>query len=68
MPDPVPIPVPIPVPAQRPDLPIEFLPGVANVNRYAAHLRLRINDPFALESNRETDKVESFADDKTVIF
>ena len=52
----------------RPDPPIEILPGVANVDRLAAHLRLRINDPFALESNRETDKVESFADDKTVIF
>ena len=25
-------------------------------------------DPFSYESNRETDKVESFADDKTVTF
>ena len=25
-------------------------------------------EPFLLESNRETDKVESFADDKTVTF
>ena len=25
-------------------------------------------DPFSFESNRETDKVESFADDKTVTF
>ena len=25
-------------------------------------------DPFSCESNRETDKVESFADDKTVTF
>ena len=66
VPDPVPIPVPVPV--RRPALPIELLTGVANLNRNAANLRLRINDPFALESNRETDKVESFADDKTVIF
>ena len=27
-----------------------------------------VHDPFALESNRETDKVESFADDKTTTF
>ena len=47
-PVPDPVPLPVPVPALRPDPPIEFLPGVANVNRFAAHLRLRINDPFAL--------------------
>ena len=31
-------------------------------------VRARVHDPFALESNRETDKVESFADDKTATF
>ena len=63
-------PVPIPVPAlvRRPAQPIEFLPGVANIDINAINLPLLPDDPFALESNRETDKVESFADDKTVIF
>ena len=31
-------------------------------------VQARVHDPFALESNRETDKVESFADDKTATF
>ena len=65
---PVPDPVPIPVPVRRPALPIEFLPGVANVDRNTANLPLLLDDPIALESNRETDKLVSFADDKTVIF
>ena len=61
-------PVPIPALVHRPAQPIEFLPGVANIDRNAINLPLLPDDPFALESNRETDKVESFADDKTVIF
>ena len=69
-PDPVPVlaPVPVPVPMLLPAVNFEFLPGVANIARNALRFPARENDPFSLESNRETDKVESFADDKTVIF
>ena len=69
-PDPVPVlaPVLVPVPMLLPAVNFEFLPGVANIARNALRFPARENDPFSLESNRETDKVESFADDKTVIF
>ena len=57
MPDPDPVPVPLQMPAQPPDVqgPI-FEENIAP------------SEPFKYESNRETDKVESFADDKTVTF
>ena len=52
------VPVPVPAPALDPELAGEGI----NV------LRHENNNPFHLESNRETDKVDSFADDKTATF
>ena len=47
---------------------VEILPGVRNAGFNRGQDFLVAQEPFLLESNRETDKVESFADDKTVTF
>ena len=66
-PEPVPEEAPVPDPVQRFPL-FEILPGVANVRQNIGQAINLVPDPFRMESNRETDKVESFADDKTVTF
>ena len=67
-PVPVPLRVPVPGPARAPVPAFEFLPGVANIDINLGAHQIPNIDPFSMESNRETDKVESFADDKTVTF
>ena len=56
----LPVQAPVPVPAPDPGQPQPFLPVPVRGQEPT--------DPFFFESNRETDKVESFADDKTVTF
>ena len=56
----LPVQAPVPVPAPDPGHPEPFLPVPVRGQEPT--------DPFFFESNRETDKVESFADDKTVTF
>ena len=67
-PIPVPLRVPVPGPARAPVAAYEFLPGVANIDIIRGAHQIPNLDPFSMESNWETDKVESFADDKTVTF
>ena len=69
-PGPIPVPLRVPVlgPARAPVAAYEFLPGVANIDVNRGAHQIPNLDPFSMESNRETDKVESFADDKTVTF
>ena len=60
VPEQVPVPAHVPVP----DLP----PGPPGLNPALPAPARPEWGPFDLESNRETDKVESFADDKTATF
>ena len=56
-PDLLPVLIPLQMPAQPPDVQGPILEE-----------NIAPSEPFKYESNRETDKVESFADDKTVTF
>ena len=59
--------LPFPAPVQDPD-PDPVPAPQHNPAVFPIRPARMVHDPFALESNRETDKVESFADDKTTTF